>query len=150
MARLRAIAARVLAAVLIAGGTFALAGQYREDAQWRYQRASARDRLRAIRRAVDAYERDRGRLPGDDLGAAIAPYMGPPPVNGYTGSSAIVIPPDGVDAVAFAEKRRDAGWVWLPRGGRGAGGPLPPGTVLLCAAPDPALNFHIEDHRRWR
>lgn len=82
------------------------------------------------------------------------------PVNPYTGSSALVVPPDGADAVAFAAAS-PAGWAYLARPGHDAWGALPAGLVLPCGrdgtASPPAqvpsvqqIAFEIEDFRRWR
>ncbi len=100
------------------------------------------------RDAAGRPDRSRGPFPG---------LIGSVPVNPFTGSNALTIVPPGVDAVAFAAAS-PAGWAYLARPGRDAGGLLPPGLLLPCgdarrvgkSAPVQDLTFEIEDFERWR
>jgi hypothetical protein len=79
------------------------------------------------------------------------------PANPFTGSSLVVVVPEGADPVAFAAASR-AGWAYLPLPDRDAVGPLPAGLMLPCGGDTKAgtgtpvqdLAFEIEDFERWR
>ena len=135
--------------------------------------------LRLLRHAVATFSSLHGRLPGEDAGQLerqltmprdqrgtpdpAGPFPGlldAIPVNPYTGSAALVVVPEGANAVAFAASAT-AGWAFLARSGHDEAGPLPAGMVIPCGSStrDAAgrgltsvqeIAFEIEDFQRWR
>ena len=135
--------------------------------------------LRLLRHAVATFAARHGHLPGEDAAlierqltmprtlSGVPDPAGPLPglldaipTNPFTGSAAIVVVPEGVDAVAFAAAAK-AGWAFLAGPGHDRAGPLPVGMVLPCGS-SPAgaagrgvasvqeIAFEIEDFQRWR